>query len=111
MTKKEESRYGKFIAKNKNAFLNFTEKLKQEGQESREAFEILKKYVETGEITTEEEQKFRAQVYDIMKMVGIGVPLAVLPGATIIIPIILKFSGKYGINLLPSSFSEKEDRE
>ena len=81
-----KSNYEKFIEKNKKAFLDFVEKLKQERQESQEAFGILKKYVETGAITQEEEEKFRTQVYDIMKMLGIGVPLAIVPGGNYYYP-------------------------
>jgi hypothetical protein len=42
-------------------------------------------------------------------MLGLGIPFAVVPGATAIIPIILKFSSKYGINILPTAFQEKKE--
>jgi hypothetical protein len=90
----EESRYSRFIEKNKKSFIESIDKLKQEGEETKEA---------------EEEEKFRTQVYDILKMLGLGIPFAVVPGATAIIPIILKFSSKYGINILPTAFQEKKE--
>lgn len=105
----EESRYPLFIEKNKKSFIEFIDKLKREGEETKEAFEIIKKYAATGDITPEEEEKFRTQVYDILKMFGLGIPFAVVPGATVIIPIILKFSSKYGINILPTAFQEKKE--
>lgn len=80
--------------------------LKTETQETKQATMIAVKFVSKGSITKEEEKELRQQVYDILKTLGIGVPFALIPGATILIPILIKVAQKKGINLLPSAFDD-----
>ena len=80
--------------------------LKTETQETKQATMIAVKFVSKGSITKEEEKELRQQVYDILKTLGIGIPFALIPGATILIPILVKVAQKKGINLLPSAFDE-----
>jgi len=68
----------------------------------KETGHIIRKYVHTGNITQEEEQLLKLQVADTFKIVGIVVPFVLIPGASIIIPIILKVADKHHINLMPS---------
>jgi len=63
---------------------------------------IIRKYVHTGVITEEEEHLLKLQVSDTLKIVGIVVPFVLLPGASIIIPILIKVASKHNINLMPS---------
>lgn len=80
--------------------------LKTETQETKQATMIAVKFVSKGSITKEEEKELRQQVYDILKTLGIGIPFAFIPGASILIPILVKVAQKKGINLLPSAFDE-----
>lgn len=86
----------------------FVQKLSNEARETKEAAMIVAKYM-TGEKITEEEGKaLKEQFYDVLKIAGIGVPFALIPGSTILLPLIVSFAKKRGINILPSSFEEKE---
>jgi hypothetical protein len=49
-------------------------------------------------------------VYDILKTLGVGIPFALIPGASILIPILIKVAQKKGINLLPSAFTEQDEQ-
>lgn len=74
----------------------------QEGKNSKEAIIIIRKYVTTGKITHEEENMLKLQLADTLKIVGIGVPFVLIPGASVIIPIVIKVARKHNIDLLPS---------
>ena len=63
---------------------------------------VIYKYVHTGKITEEDEQLLKLQVFDTLKIVGIVIPFVLIPGASIIIPILIKVAGKHHINLMPS---------
>ncbi len=63
---------------------------------------VIKKYIHTGNITVEEEHLLKLQVADTLKIVGIVVPFVLIPGASIIMPIIIKVASKYNVNLMPS---------
>jgi hypothetical protein len=86
----------------------FVEAMKLEARETREAYEILKKYAREGRVSEEEGEKFREQFLDILKILGIGIPFALVPGASILLPLALKLSRRHGVDLLPSSFRKKE---
>ncbi len=89
----------------------FAKDLGNEAKETKEASKILMKFLVEGEISKEEEKELKTQVYDIFKMVGIGIPFFMIPGSTILLPFLIKVSSKYGVNLLPTSFThEKEEK-
>lgn len=87
------------------------EGLKTETLETKQATLIAVKYISKGSITKEEETELREQVFDILKALGIGIPFALIPGASILIPVLIKIAQKKGINLLPSAFSENDNSE
>ena len=74
----------------------------KEGANTKETAIIIRKYMETGHISEEEEKALRLQLADTLKIVGIVVPFILIPGASIIMPILIKVAGKHNINLLPS---------
>lgn len=80
--------------------------LKTEAVETKEASKVISKYILKGDISKEEEQLLKTQVADILKIVGIGIPFVLLPGASIIIPFILKAAEKRNIDIFPSAFSK-----
>jgi len=63
---------------------------------------IIRKYSKEGEITVEEEHLLKLQLVDTLKIVGIVIPFVLIPGASIVMPILLKVAGKHNINLMPS---------
>ena len=65
---------------------------------------IIRKYIQTGHITEEEEQALKMQIQDTLKILGIVVPFVLIPGASVIMPILIKVASKHNINLMPSVF-------
>lgn len=90
------------------AFQEFIVKLKTEVTETQVASEIVVKYIKKGQISKEEEKELRTQVYDLLKVLGIGVPFALIPGASLLLPFLIKLAQKKGIQLLPTSFNKEE---
>jgi len=69
---------------------------------------IAHKYMKHESVTAPERRFMFVQMFDVVKIIFIGVPFAVVPGASIILPVLIKASSKVGINLLPSSFATHE---
>lgn len=82
--------------------------LKTETVETKQASRIAIKYISKGVITKQEEIELRQQVYDILKTLGIAVPFALIPGASLLMPFLVKIAKKKGVNLLPSTFNKDE---
>jgi hypothetical protein len=74
----------------------------KEEANTKEAGLIIKKYVATGKITEEEEEMLKMQLADTLKIIGIVVPFVLIPGASVVMPVLIKVAGKHNINLLPS---------
>jgi hypothetical protein len=74
---------------------------KEEGN-TKEALVIIRKYVATRNISEEEETLLKIQLSDTLKIFGIVVPFVLIPGASILMPILIKVAEKHHINLLPS---------
>jgi hypothetical protein len=96
--------------KAKEAVYEFAKNIKQEGKETSVAAEHVSKYLKGEKLTDEENEAVRKQFFDILKMLGIGIPFALIPGASILMPILLKVANKFNIDLMPSSFSKKKDK-
>lgn len=85
--------------------------LKEEGSESKEALKLLlKKYKNKDKLTEEETRFIIQQAKDIGKL-SLLIPLVVLPGSPITIPILYKVSKKLNIDLTPSAFKKLETKE
>jgi hypothetical protein len=89
----------------------FVKKLSNEARETKEAAQIVSKYARGEKITEEEEKALKEQIYDVLKVAGIGIPFALIPGASILLPIIVKIADKKGIELMPSSFATKKEEK
>ena len=83
--------------------------LKTETVETKQASRIAIKYISKGVISKQEEIELRQQVYDILKTLGIVVPFALIPGASLLMPFLIKIAKKKGVNLLPSAFNKDEN--
>jgi hypothetical protein len=89
----------------------FAKDLGNEAKETRQASKILVKFLAEGQVTKEEEKELKTQVYDLFKMVGIGIPFFMIPGSSLLLPFLIKISAKYGVNILPTSFNHKNEEE
>lgn len=84
--------------------------IKNEALDTKEASRIIYKFILEQNITKEEEKHLKIQVYDLLKILGVGVPFMLIPGATLLIPFILKAAEKKGMNLYPSNFDSKKNK-
>lgn len=80
--------------------------LAQEKQETREMLAVYRKFTH-GEATELEMKAANEQLVDVLKGLGIGI-FATLPFAPITIPFIIKLGKRFGIDVLPSAFYEKD---
>lgn len=78
--------------------------LKKEYDGDEDAASIIADYIQTGSITEANEQVLKIQLMDSLKILGIGIPFVLIPGASILMPILLRVAEKYHIQLLPSAF-------
>ncbi|WP_300662831.1 LETM1 domain-containing protein [Fluviicola sp.] len=84
--------------------------VKTEYNGDKEAAGIIQKYIREGKISDEEEHVLKTQLADSLKIVGIGVPFALIPGASILMPILIKVADKHHIQLMPSAFIDPENQ-
>lgn len=95
--------------KSSKAFRIFFKNLNNEAKETKQAGKLIVKYLKEGKLSKEEEKEIRVQIYEILKIMGVGVPFIMIPGSCVLIPFILKLAKKLGIDILPSSFKNKDD--
>ena len=81
------------------------EALAQESTETKRMLETYQKYL-ASQATEDEMAKANHQLRDLMKGLGLGV-IVVLPFAPITLPLVLGLGRKFGVELLPSSFSKE----
>ena len=67
----------------------------KESGETKDAALILQKYVKEGNVSVEEQKQFRNQLFDVFKAMGIGIPFILIPGASLLLPIVVSLSKKY----------------
>ena len=97
--------------KSTKAIKQFFGNLNEEAKETQQASKVLVKYLKNGKISKEEEKELRTQIYDLLKVMGIGVPFVMIPGSTLLIPFLLKVAEKHGVNLLPSAFTKENEKK
>jgi hypothetical protein len=93
------------------AISTFAKNMSSEAKETKEASMLIVKFMKDGKISPEEEKELRTQVYDLFKMVGIGIPFFMIPGSSLLLPFLIKVSKRFGVNLLPSSFNKDEENK
>ncbi len=103
--------FAQIIKKNKlrttRALNDFLTGIKNEASDTKETTRIIYKFILHQNLTKEDEKHLKTQVFDIFKILGIGVPFMLIPGATLLIPFIIKAADKKGIDLIPSNFKSK----
>lgn len=87
---------------------HFIQGLKTEYDDDKEAFTIIKNYVENGEMTESDEHILKTQLMDSLKIAGIGIPFVLIPGASVLMPILIKIAVKHNIELLPAAFDDSK---
>ncbi len=94
------------VSRLNDLIVDFLKRLKKEGNETSEAAIILSRYAKGEEVSKEDMEKFRNQMIDVIKVLGIGVPFTIIPGSSLLLPLVLSIAKKYNIDILPSSFKD-----
>jgi hypothetical protein len=83
--------------------------LAQEKEETLEMLSIYRKFTQ-GDASEAEMKVANEQLVDVVKGLGIGI-FAALPFAPLTIPFIIKLGKRFGIEVLPSAFYEKDKND
>ena len=84
--------------------VEFLSRCSTEAIETKEASIVLRKYISGEKVSKYEMKIVKSQLKDVAKIVGIGIPFFLIPGASLLLPILIKVSSHYNIELLPSAF-------
>ncbi|MBS1574822.1 MAG: hypothetical protein JST09_05920 [Bacteroidetes bacterium] len=90
---------------------HFLNGLKTEYAGDKQAAVVIEKYLQGKKISEAEENILKTQLMDSLKIVGIGIPFVLIPGASILMPILIKVAASHHIELMPSAFSGPENTE
>ncbi|MBO9619179.1 MAG: hypothetical protein J7539_09115, partial [Niabella sp.] len=66
----------------------------------KEALFVIRQYIVNGHIDSSQEHLLKTQLADTFKIIGIGIPFILIPGASVLMPILLKVASKHHIDLL-----------
>jgi len=86
----------------------FLENVKEQAENTEEAGGVIKKYLSGEELNDEDEDILKTQLFDWLKIFGVVIPFVLIPGASILMPFIIKVAKKYNIELMPSAFQEEK---
>ncbi len=110
-TSKSYRLFKQFIHRNRqivsDALDTFFIGVKNSAIDTKKTSLIIQAYITSEEISKEDEKFLKFYIIDLLKVAGIGIPFVLLPGASIIIPFILKAAEKRNIDLIPSNFKNK----
>ena len=67
----------------------FLKDLKKEGLETSESAQILSRYATGKPVSKEDKEKFREQMIDVLKVLGIGIPFTLIPGSSLLLPLVV----------------------
>lgn len=104
----------KYISKLKLHFREFIENIKNENDETKEAFDLLLKESRgqlldqegnVRDLTLKEREQIREQAIDVLKMIGLT-SLSILPGGALVFILLKVF--KLNNHILPSSFKNNK---
>lgn len=88
---------------------HFLHEIKTEAEGDKEAFLIIRKYMEGIKLSETEEHVLKTQLMDSFKIIGIGIPFVLIPGASILMPLLIRVAAKHNIELIPSAFINPEN--
>lgn len=86
---------------------SFSRRVLLEARETRAALKLLKRQTRGDELSEEEERALKSQMFDVVKIVAVGIPFLVIPGASIVLTVLIVYLRRRNINILPSSFDDK----
>ncbi|MBL6593974.1 MAG: hypothetical protein ISQ99_01055 [Flavobacteriales bacterium] len=95
--------------KSAKAFKVFFNNLRKEARETKQASYLVVKFLKEGKLSKKEEKELKHQFYDVLKIMGVGIPFFMIPGATVLVPFLIKLSRKLGLDIIPTSFKKDED--
>jgi len=107
----------KFILKLKVNFKEFIENIKNENDETKEAFDLLLKESRgqlldsdgnVRDLTPQEKEQIREQAVDVLRVIGLT-SLTLLPGGTLVFVLLRVF--KLNDHILPSSFKRNKKNQ
>jgi hypothetical protein len=101
--------FNKIRQKGEDSLKDFWKKTRQEAHQTKEAEEILIRYAEGKGVTIEEKKLLKTESIDIAKVIFIGIPLAVIPGFSVVMILLVKLGNKYKFNVLPSAFAKPKE--
>lgn len=88
----------------------FLNNVKTQFTYNKQARTILYVYMTTGIITEEQNKILKNIIADNLKIVGLSSAF-ILPGGSLILPVLFRLAKKYNINILPSQFNNKNDKD
>ena len=91
------------------ALKTFFNNLRKEASETKQAGYLVVKYLKEGKLSKKEEKELKLQFYDVLKIMGVGIPFFMIPGSTVLVPFLVKLSRKLGLDIIPTSFKKEED--
>ena len=91
------------------ALKTFFNNLRKEASETKQAGYLVFKYLKKGKLSKKEEKELKLQFYDVLKIMGVGIPFFMIPGSTVLVPFLVKLSRKLGLDIIPTSFKKEED--
>jgi len=87
---------------------HFLQGLKTEYGDDKEALLIIRQYIATGSVTAAQDHILKTQLDDTLKLLGIGIPFVLIPGASILMPLLIKVAARHHIELMPSVFTQQD---
>ena len=86
----------------------FLENVKEQAENTKEAGEVIRKYMSGQDLSKEDEEILKTQLVDWLKIVGVVVPFVLIPGASILMPFLIKIAEKHKIEIMPTAFQNKK---
>jgi hypothetical protein len=100
----------KILKKIEEETKQFLENIKEQAENTGEASDVIQKYLSGVELTDEDEEVLKTQLVDWLKIFGVVIPFVLIPGASILMPFLIKVANKYNIELMPTAFQSKEKK-
>jgi hypothetical protein len=106
----EIARYAKAFAGEAN---RYTTGLREEAAGTRDAFQILARYIRKERLSKEDKKQFQRQIYSLLKGIGVFVPPMLIPlpfVGTILLIIMDRLLLSMNIQILPASFYPEDKK-
>lgn len=105
-----ESKRMKILSKStaikmKKVILDNKEKVLQEIRETKDLYELMLKWSDSGQLSSDEEAAVKSQLIDICKTIP-ALAVFMIPFGSILLAILIKF---LPFNILPTAFKEEKD--